>query len=225
LSANRKRTIQTQQIDLALNLSILQFIESQLAGVISKSGRLLGFYDDQKRVNNLRTLIIKNVSLNPSAVLGESSSSFLLPGDYSYLINDRSAVVINSLSRVYSNSFVDIEYLYDKLDNFLHKPKPNKPLSVIAGNKIYVYYDPSVTLSELRIDYLRKPATVALNNETINMIVDGVVTPTVVVAKDCDLPDHTHGTIIDLAIERLLRDVHSQAYQLIAQDIINKKTE
>jgi hypothetical protein len=223
LSSNRKRTIKHQQIDLALNASITKFVSDKFSRSVDKTGRLIGFYDNQKRIDDIQSLIVKNVPLTFSAIPTEKAIQCSLPGNYRYLINDRT--LMQGTSRPVPNEGIDIEYAYDILDSYYRRPKPNKPLSLLADNKIIVFLHESSTASQVIIDYIRKPATVALKNEFVSMLVGGELTNVEVKAANCDLPDHVHRIITDTAIQELLLNVNSPAYQMKIQDNIIKNTE
>lgn len=80
------------------------------------------------------------------------------------------------------------------------------PISELANSNLYIYRDGSFTVNGTLIDYIRKPQPISLSLGT-----------------DCELPEGTHQSICDLAIEYIKSTTeNAQGKQLKTDDISNR---
>lgn len=81
------------------------------------------------------------------------------------------------------------------------KSKPFSPLSVLEDNTLKVYSDDSFIVTQLLISYVRKPRKVNLN-----------------LGHNCDLPEETHQSICDQAVEYIKMTTLDPGYTGKLQD-------
>lgn len=164
-----------EELDIAINANINRFIELALSK--ERDGKPHnGFQDTQKKLDDIRELQNKDVSLSPITAFtdGDKVGVFaVLPLDYNHLINDRSIVNITCnikgvptiTTKVRPNRVIDQEVLPNVLDNFFTKTDKDSPVSNLSGNNIYVYHNPSnFIVSGIIIDYIRTPKKIDFNN-------------------------------------------------------------
>lgn len=77
------------------------------------------------------------------------------------------------------------------------------PPSIITENYLDVFFDNKYVVEGVAISYFRKPAIVSLNNNV-----------------SCDLAEHTHEEIVDLAVQVLLETLESPRFGT-QKDIVN----
>lgn len=80
----------------------------------------------------------------------------------------------------------------------------------VQENYIDVYTDNTFVVPQLAVTYIRKPKTITINDGTGNAI-------------GCELPEHTHPEIVEMAIKSILEGIESQRYQ--SQSMENLESE
>jgi len=107
ISSNRKQSINNFLKDLALNYSVLQFIELRSSG---KTNDGKGFEDTQKRYDDLKEL--KRVKRDiPTIKQNDINEVFVVqPDDYYKLIGSTSLVLYNKFKEEYLYDAVEIPY-------------------------------------------------------------------------------------------------------------------
>lgn len=198
-----------------------KFINRKVSSFLDQTGKKVSAFDTQRRLDDLRVLRVKDKELPVTGVPAAGD----IPDDYMYLINDRTKLIYCDKQYISPNRLIDPEYLHEYIDNYLHKPSPKSPLSDLSQGKIYVYVPDSATVSSILIDYLRKPKPIALKTETVTMLVNGQDTEVTFQAQECELPEHTHDHITELAVEEIMMGTRSPFYQQKVQDTMIKNPE
>ena len=101
------------------------------------------------------------------------------------------------------NDLVKSDYIREAVrgTNYYLQPIPTAPVSSISDNKIYVYNGKRFLISEILIDYIRKPRQISL-----------------LLNRSCELPGSTHEEICSIATEMILGNVESENYQQKVQE-------
>ena len=190
VSSNSSEGFLPDEIDYYLNRAIEQYIKQQYSIIKDETKDL----QNQYVVENLRT-IIKSQGIT----LGTPTATvipFDIPNDYYY--------------------YLALQYISDgKLRNTtLRTPKGLKPYLTTATNsplfreypfiientqiKVYVNQNDIQTSPEANLSYIAKPTVVELDVDTPANNVN------------CNLPEHTHVEIVDIASQLLLQDITRQ---------------
>lgn len=211
-----------EEIDFYLNETIREFVKSRYSGR-TEDGR--GFEQSEERVNDLRPLFTKDVSLE-TAYAGSPLSGFFIdraefPDDYLFLVSGRSAVqyqrevtapwpdtvgeqrtLADGVTELtVSNRKAQSDQIYGLLSDPYNTTWYKEPLVDVNEGFINVYTDPNFVATDVLINYLRKPAVV-LNDVDVpgNSV-------------DCDLPGHVHNEIVRMTVRNIvfhLRQLHTQ---------------
>lgn len=104
---------------------------------------------------------------------------------------------------IHPNKFVQHDDIFKLLTDPFNKTKHTAPLSTITNNQIEIYTDDTFLIDDLRVLYIRKPATVSKTSAT---------------QVDCDLPDHTHQEIVDMTVSTILGNISDPRYQISAAE-------
>ena len=104
---------------------------------------------------------------------------------------------------IHPNKFVQHDDIFKLLTDPFNKTKHTAPLSTITNNQIEVYTDDTFLIVDLRVLYIKKPATVSK-----------ISSPQV----DCDLPEHTHQEIVDMTVSTILGNISDPRYQISAAE-------
>jgi len=165
----------------------------------------LGFEINQRTIDDIRTLV-KNQSFQLSNCLFAQvydNKSFLaeLPDDYLFYVSSKAIVskgnckYVDVRSRLRQHDDEHEESLFDS-SSFEWREVNIR----FIENGIRIFTDGTFDVDALCLNYIRKPLFVHNANGYINgtyNLPDGTVLTGV---QDCELPEHTHGEIIDLAV-------------------------
>lgn len=190
-----------------INEAIDKFWKTRYSGLNFKQR---GFEQDQKRTDDLRTLVTKHTykDIDISKV-NQEEYTVTLPDDYVILLGDTAGIVpadgvinncwekdalgnykikysdtiegtIETVDRIKENSLSEYRLKYTKA----------KPIRLIQDNTITLYTDGNYKVAEYTIEYLKKPSKVDLKTNPTD--------------EYTDLPSHTHMEIVKLAVQLIL---------------------
>lgn len=190
-----------------INEAIDKFWKTRYSGLNFKQR---GFEQDQKRTDDLRTLVTKHTykDIDISKV-NQEEYTVTLPDDYVILLGDTAGIApadgitndcwekdsegnykvkysdtiegtIETVDRIKENSLSEYHLKYTKA----------KPIKLMQDNTITLYTDGQYKVAKYTIEYLKRPSKVTL-----------VDTPT---DEYTDLPAHTHMEIVKIAVQLIL---------------------
>tara|TARA_R110002012_G_scaffold83854_1_gene210628 strand:+ start:1037 stop:1765 length:729 start_codon:yes stop_codon:yes gene_type:complete len=209
-------TLLSEEIDLELNKAIDKFINLKY-GKNNVYGK--GFEESQKRIDDLRELVVtekleikyNDISVNNSFIY----TSELLPQDYRYLIKslvttayERSCTSLskreqqlqdtikNEVRKLGSLKIVQQDDIHTLLGDPFNTTKKSKPLAIFEDGKLYIYTNDIFIIKNLKLTYIKNPSKVSLSLEV-----------------DCELSEHTHQEIVDMAISSILEGISDPRYK------------
>lgn len=218
--------LEEEEIDLQINAQIDLFVEAvvdKFRGRIPKIGVEEGFQANQIRLDDLRTIHVKDFSRN-LAVYDTVGVKFDLPGDYSHHIKTKVTWTIpckdekgkdstlTGDSQIRISKSEDIEAA--RTDVF-YKTTKESPLAEIAGNTVYIYTNGFTLGSTAKLDYIRMPAVVKYAKDGSGNYDSGN-------SVHCDLPHTVHRTIIKMTAIHISSIIESnqQKIQNLQQETI-----
>lgn len=190
-----------------INEAIDKFWKTRYSGLNFKQR---GFEQDQKRTDDLRTLVTKHTYKDIDITkVNQEEYIVTLPDDYVILLGDTAGIApadgitndcwekdsegnykvkysdtiegtIETVDRIKENSLSEYHLKYTKA----------KPIKLMQDNTITLYTDGQYKVAEYTIEYLKRPSKVTL-----------VDTPT---DEYTDLPAHTHMEIVKIAVQLIL---------------------
>tara|TARA_R110000822_G_scaffold16329_9_gene55732 strand:- start:5425 stop:6171 length:747 start_codon:yes stop_codon:yes gene_type:complete len=225
LDSNDYRDFQVPEIDWLLNEAQEVFLK-QRYGINNTTQK--GFEGSQKRIDDLRNLVMKNVSLSPVTQVDTVSYEAELPPDYIFAIRVQSVVTKTSCG---DKTLVCKPIQHDDLSNCLLDPNYNPSyewgeMPVVYGtlsdlaadaNRIFGYTDGSFTVTSFILDYLREPKRIAFPGGVpgnVYNLPNGL--PVGLPNQNCELPEHTHREIVDIATLIAAGDINHPGYQVKA---------
>lgn len=224
-----KKNFLPNEIDWIVNEAIKIFVKQRYGQNNSKQ---TGFESIQKRTDDLRTLQIKSpTALQPGVVPVQHQgdvyefriSDFSFP--YLFLTRLTAKAKKNNCEKVIQVRQTQHDDLSTALKDEFFKPDFmwGEALAVEARTdetqdkkgSIYIYTD-DFEILEIYPEYLKEPNRVWIGTyktkDGLNQVGDPVV--------ECDLPEHTHNEIVDLAVAECSRIIeHPQYYQLKQQKL------
>ena len=227
LDSNDYRDFQVPEIDWLLNEAQEVFLK-QRYGINNTTQK--GFEGSQKRIDDLRNLVMKNISLSPVTQVVSDPVSYegTLPLDYIFAIRVQAVVTKTSCG---DKTLVCKPIQHDDLSNCLLDPNYNPSyewgeMPVVYGtlsdnaadaNRIFGYTDGSFTVTSFILDYLREPKRIAFPGGVpggiYNLPNGSIVGPA---NQNCELPEHTHREIVDIATMIAAGDINHPGYQVKA---------
>ena len=192
-------------IEWWLNQGLEKFFKTRYSGVNYKG---LGFEQDQKRIDDLRTLVttISNSPSKESSVLYKVQ----LPSDYVFHLGDSAGIKPNDnynecwpldeddqyITKYSDTLEATIETIDRQRSNSLSehilKYCSAKPLRLIQGNEILLYTDGKYEVSEYLLTYLRRPKRIDIHSNPF--------------AEYTDMPEHTHSEIVKMAAQMYIEN-------------------
>jgi hypothetical protein len=234
LDSSDYRNFQIPEIDWMLNEGMWLFLK-QRYGI--NNAKNTGFEGSQKRIDDLRNLVIKNVLLPSAASTEPNSVSASLPADYVFAVRIK-AETTTSDGRCKGDKMLTCRPTqHDDLDSVLNDPNYSPSyewgempivygtLSNAAGDAdtLFGYTDGSFTVNGFRIDYLREPRRIAFASGVPGgsyTYPDGAI---VAANQDCELPEHAHKEIVDTAVLIAAGDINHPGFQIkMAKSGINE---
>ena len=203
VNANAYDFFTSEEIDHWLNRAQERFIKDR--AYISSDIKQIGFEGNQKRLDDLRSIITQDYTDMWDATTNAGWVQADLPADYMSLINLRANIRQDFCGNVQLTSpqsevpvrVVDNADVYFMQQNPFAKSQLNSPLATISDVDIRVYQDAeSFILEGISADYIRIPESIALTS-----------------GQDCELAEHTHQEIVDIAVKNVLEAIESPRYQ------------
>lgn len=226
---NTALQLESDDIQYWLNKAQEDFVKTRYNGI---NADRKGFEQSQQRIDDLRVLIESNKKLDAKWLKYDTLDGFyvdsvLLPNDYMFLLNQKSIIKFNPCSikftipspsspleatsvvkrepgaetevtlSVQSNRYAQTHTIHNLLSDPFNTTKSTSPISVIHGDRIDVYTDKTFIVDKVIIDYLRLPRRLNIKNNI-----------------SCELPEHTHKEIIQLAVDSFLQNTRELKQRL-----------
>ena len=210
----------TSDTEWWLNRGLEKFYKTRYSGMNFK---LRSFEQDQKRIDDLRTLVNNKVYTD---VTKENNKQYnvTLPDDYVFLLGDTAGLqpadgVINNCWEVDDNGDYVTKYgdtlectidtidreMANSLSEYRLKYCNARPIRLIQDNKILLFTDGNYKVSTYRLIYLRKPKYIDIHSNPFD--------------EYTDMPEHTHSEIVKLAAQMYLENQLNQKYNSISSEV------
>jgi len=211
VDSQQYRNLRVPEIDWVLNEAYEIYIKS-IAEPRQKNN--LGFETSQRSIDDIRVLVEDAVEIN--TVTNATLTYAPLPVDYMFYLS--SDIIMNKPScgdrKVKGLLKQHDDYL---LGNYLYKSSYEWGTVNIrfysAG--IRIFNDTTFTTPKLILDYIRKPAYIHNAEDFLPTqsykLPDGTILSG---TQDCELPEHTHREIVDIAVLILTGNLQIPDYQI-----------
>tara|TARA_B100000963_G_C22607703_1_gene663413 strand:+ start:927 stop:2066 length:1140 start_codon:yes stop_codon:yes gene_type:complete len=134
-------------------------------------------------------------------VLGDTTNLAYVaasPSDYTRVIDPSSGYGLADMTPgVYAAKFSQHDDIYKMLGDPFNKTSHKAPLYTITDNKLELYSNDIFIIDNVKMLYIRKPATVSLSLQV-----------------NCDLPDNVHQEIVDMTVATILGNISDPRYQI-----------
>ena len=206
VDSEQNRNLLVPEIDWALNEAQELFIKW-----ISepRQRNYLGFEKSQRSIDDIRTLV------ESDRVLLISNGVAPLPQDYLFFVKADVLMDKGNCKGIKGRLYVrqhDDEFENSPFDKSNFEWRTVNGLFITQGVK--VFDDGTFTNKSLVLSYIRKPSYIhnanAFRNGTYQLPSGRVLEGTV----DCELPEHTHREIVDIAVALVSGELLSNDYQV-----------
>ena len=203
-SSNTNDELGDDEISLYLNSAVNRFIKQRYTG---NNYRQIAFEGDDKRVADLRTLLTNSPTISKSSATSEipNSARYTVPSDFMFYVD--CSVIFTRTDVSQTNTWVQCKTIKNSeirkhVQSGHNKPYIREPLVVFRDATYFTVIIDDVAnignLSTASLTYIKEPAVINVDSGS---------------AVNCDLPNHTHEEIVDMAVNIVLEVEESKRGQ------------
>lgn len=211
--------LSSDQLFSLLNEAVDKFWKTRYSGINYK---LKGFEQDQKRTDDLRSLVKNKIyDYNEIIIDNESKYHVTLPIDYNILLGDTVEILPNddnpqwkkdsqnnyipfSADTIESTIETKDKQLANSLSEHHLKYCKARPLRLISGSDIMLLTDGQYKVSGYSISYLSKPSKIGQGSLSVEYT---------------DLPESTHMEIVKMAVQIYAATIPTQNYNSYSSEV------
>ena len=218
VDSQRYRNLKIPELDWALNEALEVFIK-RIAEPRSKNG--FGFEVNQRGIDDIREIVVNSNTPLPSVVFDNTSYKVELPDDYMFYLSSYVEITkgeCTTKGRLLIKQHDDTheESVFDK-SSFEWREINAR----FFNEGFRIFTDGTFAVNNIcELNYIRKPAYMHNAEDyvggTYNLLDGTVLTGT----QDCELAEHTHREIVDIAVLILSGQMQLPDYQ-IKKDKLN----
>lgn len=212
VDSQQYRNLRIPEIDWTLNEALEIFIKSVAE---PRTNNHLGFEVNQRTIDDIRTLVVNDEALTPIQ-LTPTTYYVELPEDYMFFVS--ASVIMNKpncgdkrgrcILRQHDDRFEDSPF-----DNSSYEWGEVNIRFYEQGIKIFT--DGNFTIEELNLDYIRKHAYIHNAQDFLPTMSYKLPDGTILTGtQDCELPEHTHREIVDIAVLIIAGNLEIPSYQI-----------
>lgn len=206
------RNLRVPEIDWNLNEALEIFIKSIAE---PRSNPLLGFETTQRTIDDIRTIVVNSRPLSVSEITDTDNYVASIPEDYMFYVSAYATISKGScgVKRVRVKPIQhDDENQESTFDNSSYEWETVNIRFYEDGIKVFT--DGTFEVQELELDYIRKTAYIHNAQDFLPTqsytLPDGTVLSG---TQNCELPEHTHREIVDIAVLIITGNLQIPDYQ------------
>jgi len=182
-------------IFMYLNQAQDEFVKALYSG---NNPEGVGFEQTQRRTDELRTLVLEESITTTAGTIKPNSYVANLPEEYLYTLGEEVTMTSTDffggtkVSRVGITECTADNYrarIDDPYSEHRYHYETAKPLRLFSGDEVELISDGNYSIGHYHLRYLKRPVRIMLED------------------NDCELPEHTHQTIVNLAVNLYLQSV------------------
>lgn len=140
-------------------------------------------------------IIVSSVNISGSLIVDSSRSNTFTSTNSTY------ETFLNKTERTVPNRLTNNSYLSEVLNDPFGKSNSDSIVSRISGDNLYVFFDDTFIISDVTIDYIRKPRQISLS-----------------LNRMCELRESTHQEIVENTVQYLMLVSENPTYNVKQQD-------
>ena len=212
LGTNQNQNLRIPELDWKINEAIDVFIKAVAQPRIPNH---LGFETSQRSTDDVRTLVVDDKPL-PVVKVDEFTYYAELPTEYNFFVSGRVDITKDACGsktaraipqqhddRFQEDSFANSSYEWGDVNIYFYE----------KGIKIFT--DGTFKVDKLRLDFIKKHPYVHNAQDFLpQKSYKDLRGYTLTGSQDCELPEHTHREIVDLAVLSIATDLQLPDYQI-----------
>ena len=207
VDSQKNRNVLVPEIDWFLNEAEEIFIKL-IAEPRGKSN--LGFETSQRTTEDIKSIVVSKIIV-PNPITKVVS----LPVDYKYYIAGNCTITKEKCANKKAKFFI-VQHDDENEDSIFNESsfEWREVNAVFNSNGLQVFTDGTFTVNNVSITYIRK--TLYMHNAE-DFRVGGYIMPSGVAltgSVNCELPDHTHREIVDIAVMLASSEIQTSDYQV-----------
>lgn len=212
IDSEQYKNFRIPELDWAINEAEEIFVKSIAE---PRTSNYLGFEINQRTIDDIRTIVVNDATIVPIKINNETYK-VNLPQDYMFYI---SANVIISKEKCADRTARAILRQHD--DRFEASPFDTSSFEWKEVNirfyedGIKLFTDGTFEIKEVKLNYIRKRKYIHNAQDFLPTGSYKLPSGTLLTgSQDCELPEHTHREIVDIAVLILANNLDSPNYQL-----------
>lgn len=212
IDSQQNRNLKVPEIDWKINEAYEIFVKSIAEPRVNNH---LGFEINQRSIDDIRTVVVNDFTIIPTK-LDDKTYKVTLPTNYMFYISANIIISRKGCKDRVARAFVrqhDDRFETSPFDDSSFEWKEVNIRFYDEGIKIFT--DGTFEVKSIKLNYIRKHAYIhnaqAFLAGSYKMPGTGI---TLSGTQDCELPDHTHREIVDIAVLVTSGDLSSPDYQL-----------
>jgi hypothetical protein len=212
VDSQQYRNFRVPEIDWSLNEAYELYIKSVAQ---PRQHNNLGFETSQRSIDDIRALVVNDKEIIPT-LEADGTYFITLPVDYMFYLSS-TVLIKKSTCGVRNARGILIQHDDLSLENsFYNSSYEWKEVNIRFYEKgIKLFTDSTFTIEKVKLNYIRKQKYIHnaqdfLPSQTYNLPNGTVLSGT----QDCELPEHTHREIVDLAILITTGNLQIPDYQI-----------
>lgn len=212
IDSEQNRNLKVPEIDWKLNEALEFFIKSVAHPRVNNH---LGLETSQRSIDDIRPLIVNDLILNPRKI-DDTTYYVELPEDYMFYISSNTYMLKSSCGKRLAKNIVrqhDDTHEFSPFDRSSFEWKEVNIRFFDKGIKIFT--DGTFEPTEFILNYIRKHSYIHNAQDFLPM--KQYKSPAgflLTDRKDCELPNHTHREIVDIAVAITSGDLNLPEYQI-----------
>lgn len=220
IDSQKYRNLKVPEIDWKLNEALEIFIKLVAEPRLRQS---FGFEINQRTIDDIRPLVVNQSFVNGNCIstaqFDDVSSVVVLPDDYLHHISSNVIATKASCENKKIRTTVrehDDEYENDTFESSSFEWRVVNIRFIKEGIRIFTGGD--FTVSHLCLDYIKKPVLIHNAQDYVGgtYTLNGVA---LTGSQDCELPDSTHRTIVDIAVLITSGDLQFPDYNIKSEKL------
>lgn len=192
------RGILPQSIDAYLNDAIMEVVRN----IISSNVKTV--YQDKITVQNNSISQINSVRTLYAKLVNEVSDNKIDVDSISNRVMFYTSFNIIYEDKTYKARFIEIDKLYDTLNDYCNRASFDYPIITYLGNendtdKFEVYSGEIKKPTEVEVNFIKLPNVVKYSETEIEKV-------------NCDLPDHLHNLIVETAVNKFFQSISTTVH-------------
>lgn len=214
------------EIDYYLNEATMRFVKTRYS---QNNLYKKGFEESQKRTEDLKAIVVtRRMQISPdpgqsfagcSVYSANPAILYLLTGTNVADTTSKYMIYLNSslqlskagCSSVVSPMLVQQDDVKTLIKDPFNKPKADKPLILFEEGVIKILVPIGIVVDWIKCTFVRQPAAIYLGTYPVNSVIGSPV--------NCDLSDHTHKEIVQMAVALVIENTSNPRVQTIASNI------